>query len=66
MARFTCLACDGDGFAPTGGGSCPICHGAGKVERKRRRLCMPCEKWVPLRERECKACGAETDLEPIE
>jgi hypothetical protein len=25
------------------------------------RYCGPCDKWVPARETECKACGAPTD-----
>lgn len=30
----------------------------------RRRYCGPCDKWVPASETECKACGADTELEP--
>jgi hypothetical protein len=26
-----------------------------------KRYCGPCDKWVPARETECKACGAPTD-----
>lgn len=31
---------------------------------KNRRYCIPCDKVVPARERECKACGADTDPWP--
>lgn len=27
---------------------------------KRKRYCEPCDKWVPVSQRECKACGADT------
>lgn len=26
----------------------------------KRRYCEMCDKWVPTRETECKACGAQT------
>ena len=26
-----------------------------------KRYCGMCDKWVPARETECKACGARTD-----
>lgn len=29
-----------------------------------KRYCIPCDKVVPARERECKACGADTDPWP--